>query len=398
VRGWLTALDAVTGRQVWRAYSTGPDADCLIEPATFHPHYASDKGTDLGVTSWPPERWRTGGGTVWGFLSYDPALDLVYVGTANPGVWNPQLRPGDNKWSAGIFARRPADGKAVWFYQWSPHDLYDHDGVNENVLVDLTLGGVKRQVLAHADRNGYFYLLDRTTGEVVSAKPFVYVNSSRGVDLTTGRLIPVPDKEPMTGKVVRDICPAAPGAKDWQPMAYSPDTGLFYIPHNNICEDAEGVAASYIAGTPYVGANVRYKPGPGGHRGELTAWDPRQQRAIWSVKETFPAWSGALATAGDLVFYGNMQGTFKALNAHTGKLLWEFSTGSGIIGQPITYLGPDHKQYVAVFSGVGGWAGSVVSGDLDVRDGAAGNGWGALMAGLPAQTHKGGTLFVFALP
>jgi PQQ-dependent dehydrogenase (methanol/ethanol family) len=397
VRGWLTALDADTGKLAWRAYSTGSDTDCLIG-AQFQPHYAQDRGKDLGIHSWPPERWKQGGGTVWGFLSYDPTLDLVYYGTANPGVWNPDMREGDNKWSAGIFARRPESGQAVWYYQWNPHDLYDHDGINENVLVDLTIGGRPRKLLGHADRNGHFYLLDRETGEVVSATPFAPVNSSHGVDLKTGRLIPAGEKKPQQGKVVRNVCPSAPGAKDWQPMAFSPQTGWFYIPHNNMCEDVETTEASYIAGTPFVGANVRYVPGPGGNRGTFTAWDPVAGKAVWTIPERFPAWSGALATAGGLVFYGNMEGWFKALDARTGKLLWQFQTGSGVIGQPVTYRGPDGKQYVAVFSGVGGWAGSVVSGDLDTRDDTAGNGWGAVMRDLPKYTGKGGTLFVFALP
>jgi PQQ-dependent dehydrogenase (methanol/ethanol family) len=397
VRGWLAAIDAETGKLAWRAYSTGSDADCRIA-ADFHPFYAQDRGTDLGIHSWPPEKWKLGGGTVWGFLSYDPGLDLVYYGTANPGVWNADMRPGDNKWSAGVFARRPDTGQAVWFYQWSAHDLFDHDGINENVLVDLSIGGHVRGVLGHADRNGYFYVVDRATGEVLSAKPFASVNTSHGVDLKTGRLIPAGERLPQQGRVMRDLCPAAPGAKDWQPMAFSPQTGWFYIPHNNLCEDVETTEVSYIAGTPYVGANVRYRAGPGGHRGEFTAWDPVAGQAVWKVKERFPAWSGALATAGGLVFYGNMEGWFKALDARTGKLLWQFQTGSGVIGQPITYRGPDGKQYVAVFSGVGGWAGSVVSGDLDTRDATAGNGWGDAMRELPAHTTRGGTLYVFALP
>jgi PQQ-dependent dehydrogenase (methanol/ethanol family) len=397
VRGWLAALDVSDGHLLWRAYSTGSDADCLID-ADFHPFYAQDRGRDLGIASWPPERWKMGGGTVWGFVSYDPALDLIYYGTANPGVWNPDMRPGDNKWSAGVFARKPDTGQAIWYYQWNPHDLYDHDGINEDVLVELPVGGRTRSVMAHADRNGLFYVVDREHGEVLSAAAFGVVNSNHGVDLKTGKLIPADEKKPRQGQVTRNICPAAPGAKDWQPMAFSPRTGWFYIPHNNLCEDIETAEASYIAGTPYVGANVRYRAGPGGNRGALTAWDPVAARAVWTVKEKFPAWSGALATAGGLVFYGNMEGWFKALDAQTGALLWQFQTGSGVIGQPISYRGPDGKQYVAVFSGVGGWAGSVVAGDLDTRDQTAGNGWGETMRELPAHTTKGGTLYVFALP
>ena len=264
VRGWLTALDRASGEIAWRAYSTGPDRDVLIG-ARFKPFYAMDRGRDLGVASWPPDAWQTGGGTVWGWIAYDPGLDLIYYGTSNPGPWNADQRPGDNKWTAGIFARDPDTGEAVWFYQWSPHDLYDHDGVNEQILADLPIGGRTRKVLLRPERNGYFYVLDRETGEVLSADPFVHVTAAKGVDLTTGRLIPVEEKAPKVGTVTREICPAAPGAKDWNPSAYSPRTGLVYIPHNNLCMDFEALEANYIAGTPYVGANVRYYAGPGGH-------------------------------------------------------------------------------------------------------------------------------------
>jgi PQQ-dependent dehydrogenase (methanol/ethanol family) len=397
VRGWLTALDADSGAVAWKAYSTGPDADVLIGP-NFRPFYDSDKGTDLGVKTWPPDQWKIGGGTVWGWISYDPEANLIYYGTANPGVWNPELRPGDNKWSAGLFARNPDTGEAVWFYQTSPHDLYDHDGVNESVLVDLPVNGETRKVLLHPDRNGYLYVIDRLSGQVLSASPFVHITSSKGVDLQTGRLIENEEKKPSTNKVVKDICPTSPGAKDWQPSAFSPQTGLLYIPHQNLCMDYEGVEANYIAGTPYVGVNTKYYAGPGGNRGLFTAWDPVNQAPAWQIKESFPVWSGALVTAGDVVFYGTMDGWFKALNARTGDLLWQFKTGSGIIGQPVTYRGPDGKQYVAILSGVGGWAGSIVSGDLDPQDETAANGWGSVMKDLPGATTKGGTLYVFALP
>ena len=396
VRGWIVALNASDGSLAWRAYSTGPDKDVLIGP-TFKPFYEMDRGTDLGLTSWPGDAWKTGGGTVWGWLSYDPELNLLYYGTGNPGPWNPEQRPGDNKWTAGIFARNPDTGEARWFYQWSPHDLYDHDGVNENVLVDLQINGTTRKVLLHPERNGHLYVLDRGTGEVLSATPFVHITANKGVDLKTGKLIPVDAKKPSTGIVVNDICPAAPGAKDWQPSSFSPNTGLLYIPHNNLCMDFEGIEVSYIAGTPFVGANAVYKPGPGGHQGEVTAWDPVAAKPVWKITEKYPAWSGTLATAGDLVFYGTMEGWFKAVHARTGQVLWQFKTGSGVIGQPVTYRGPDGKQYVAVFSGVGGWPGSVVVNDLDTRDRTAGNGWGEAMRDLKKDTTKGGTLYVFTL-
>jgi lanthanide-dependent methanol dehydrogenase len=397
VRGWLTALDAATGRVAWRAYSTGPDADVLIGPE-FKPFYASDRGTDLGVKSWPPDAWRTGGGTVWGWISYDPDLNLVYYGTANPGPWNPELRPGDNKWTCGIFARNPDTGAARWFYQWTPHDLYDWDGINENVLLDLRIDGQLRKVLVRPERNGYLYVLDRLTGEVLSATPFVHNTATTGIDLQSGRPRHIAAKEPHSGVVVRDVCPAAPGAKDWTPSAFSPRTGLLYMPHNNLCMDFEGVEANYIAGTPYVGANVRMYPGPGGNRGVFTAWDVIKKTARWHIDESFPVWSGALVTAGDVVFYGTMDGWFKAVDAWNGEVLWKFKTGSGVIGQPIAYRGPDGREYIAVFSGVGGWAGAIVSGGLDPRDTGAALGFVGAMTDLPQHTTKGGTLNVFSLP
>jgi glucose dehydrogenase len=207
-----------------------------------------------------------------------------------------------------------------------------------------------------------------------------------------------PDKKPVVGRVIRNICPSAPGSKDWNPSAYSPVTGLAYVPHNNMCMDWEATSVSYIAGTPYVGANVRYYAGPGGKRGEIMAWDPVARRKAWAVAEEFPLWSGAAATAGGLVFYGTLEGWFKALDAETGALLWQFKTGSGIIGQPTVYRGPDGHQYVAILSGIGGWAGSVVSNDLDPRDPTAAVGWGSATGDLKNVTTKGAMLYVFSLP
>jgi PQQ-dependent dehydrogenase (methanol/ethanol family) len=397
VRGWLAALDAETGALVWRAYATGPDEDVLIGPE-FAPHYDSERGTDLGVTTWPVDQWKIGGGAAWGFVSYDAELDLIYYGTSNPGPWNAEVRPGDNKWTAGVFARRPDSGQAKWFYQMSPHDQFDHDAINENVLLDMEIAGQSRKVLLHADRNGYVYVLDRATGEVLSAAAFVHVTSSAGVDLKSGRLKHVEQLSVKTGRVTRDICPSANGGKDWQPMSFSPRTGLLYIPHQNECMDEEGLETNYIAGTPYVGANVRYKAGPGGHRGEVTAWDPIGARSVWKLKERFPVWSGTLATAGDVVFYGTMDGWFKCVDARSGAELWKYKTDSGIVSQPTTFKGPDGKQYVAVLDGVGGWAGAVVAGDVDPLDQSAALGMAHFMADLKEVTKKGGALYVFALP
>jgi lanthanide-dependent methanol dehydrogenase len=397
VRGWLTAVDSETGKIAWRAYTTGPDKDVLIGP-NFHPYYKLDQGADLGVKTWPPDLWKIGGGSVWGWISYDPQLDLIYYGTGNPGPWNPEQRPGDNKWTCGIFARKPDTGEAVWAYQWSPHDLYDHDGINEQILLDLPINGQTRKVLVRPERNGKVYVMDRTSGEVLSATNYGYNTIDFGVDMQTGRLKPNPEKAPGFGRVVREICPPAPGEKDWEPSSYSPQTGLVYIPHANLCEDAEGVQANYIAGTPYVGANVKMYAGPGGYRGMLDAWDPIHARKVWTIQEFFPVWSGTVVTAGNVLFYGTMDGWFKAVDARSGKLLWQFQTGSGIIGQPITYRGPDGKQYVSVLSGVGGWSGAIVSGELDPRDGTAALGFVNAMSDLPKYSNKGGTLFTFALP
>ena len=396
VRGWLTALDAGTGKIAWRAYNTGPDKDVLIG-ANFKPFYAADRQKDLGVSTWPGDAWKIGGGTVWGWISYDPGLDLIYYGTANPGPWNPDQRPGDNKWCSTIFARRPDTGEAIWAYQMNPHDTFDYDGVNENVLVDLPMGGQQRKVLLHPDRNGRMYVIDRANGQPLSAEAFAYITTNTGVDLKTGRIQDVKAKAPGFGKTIRDICPASPGGKDWQPSAFSFKTGLLYIPHNNLCQEEEGVQANYIAGTPYVGANVRMYAGPGGHRGEFTAWDPVHGKVVWTVKERFPVWSGTVVTATDVAFYGTMDGWFKAVNARTGDALWQFKVGSGIIGQPVTYKGPDGKQYVAVLSGVGGWSGAIVAGGLDPRDGTAALGFVNAMQDLPQYSTQGGMLYVFSL-
>jgi lanthanide-dependent methanol dehydrogenase len=397
VRGWLTALNTSDGKIAWRAYHTGPDADVLIGP-NFHPFYPSDQGKDLGVTSWPADAWKIGGGTMWGWISYDPETNLIFYGTANPGPWNPDQRPGDNKWTCGIFARDVDTGDARWFYQFSPHDLHDYDGINEQILMDMPVNGQQRKVLVRPERNGYVYIMDRANGQVLSANPFAYITSSKGVDLNSGRIIENPEKKPEVGKVVREICPAAPGAKDWQPSAFSPRTGLVYIPHQNLCMDFEGLEANYIAGTPYVGANVRMYAGPGGNRGEFLAWDPVKNEKVWAISENFPVWSGALVTAGDVAFYGTMDGWFKAVDARNGNLLWQFKCGSGIIGQPVSYRGPDGKQYVAILAGVGGWSGAIVAGGLDARDQTAALGFVGAMGDLPDYTARGGMLYVFALP
>jgi glucose dehydrogenase len=300
---------------------------------------------------------------------------LIYYGTGNPGPWNQEQRPGDNKWTTTLFARNPDTGAAKWALQYNPHDEHDYDGINEEILVDMIVEGKQRKVLLHPDRNGHLYVVDRENGEIVSAKPYGHVNSVLGIDLKTGRPVMNPDKLTKVGTVVHDICPTASGLKDWKSRP-----------------------VSYISGTPFVGAEVVSKAGPGGNRGEFTAWDPVEGKAVWTIKEDLPLWSGTMATAGGLVFYGTMDGWFKAVDAKTGELKWQFKTGSGIIGQPIAYRGPDGHEYVAILSGVGGWAGAIVSGDLDPRDPTGALGMNGVMADLKTKTAPGGTLYVFALP
>jgi PQQ-dependent dehydrogenase (methanol/ethanol family) len=396
VRGWLTALDAATGAIAWRAYSTGPDKDVLIGP-DFKPFYDFMKGKDLGVASWPPDHWKIGGGTVWGWISYDPDLNLIYYGTANPGPWNSNQRPGDNMWTTTLFARDPDTGAAKWAYQINPHDLFDHDEINENILLDLPINGQTRKTVVHIGRNGLMYVLDRATGEVISADPYDDVNAIKGVDLKTGRLIPNDEKHPDLGKTVEDICPAAPGVKDWQPTAWSPRTHLIYVPHQHLCMNFKASEVGYIAGTPYVGASVDMYAGPGGYRGEFMAWDPVKRQRVWAIHEKLPVWSGALVTAGDVAFYGTMDRLFKAVDAKDGKVLWQFRAGSGIIGQPVTYMGNDGVQYVAILAGVGGWPGAIANAELDprVRNGALG--FTGATQDLPAYTKGGSELLVFRL-
>jgi len=397
VRGWLTALDARTGKVLWQAFNTGSDKDVKIG-ASYKPFYSSLQTKDAGLHTWRGEQWKIGGATTWGWITYDPESNLIYYGTSNPGAWNPDLRPGDNLFSTAVMARDATTGALKWAYQYTPHDMWDYDGVNEHIVADLPVNGTDRKVIVHFDRNGYAYTIDRYTGEVLVAQPFQTVNWSTGVDLKTGRPQVVPDKETHQGRMTINICPSSTGARDQQPAAFSPKTKLFYTPATNLCMDYGGIEAQYIAGTPYVGAAVKMYGGPGDNRGEFLAWDAGTGKKVWGIKEKFPVWAGALATAGDVVFYGTMDGDFKAVNAITGKQLWKTHFDSGIVGNPITYLGPDGKQYIAVYEGVGGWAGAIVPGNLSTDDPYAALGAVNAMKDLPDHTKAGGALHVFELP
>jgi lanthanide-dependent methanol dehydrogenase len=396
VRGRVTAFDAMDGHELWRAYSTGPDAEVKIT-GTPNANYPSMQGKDLGVSTWQGDEWQHGGGTTWGWYSYDPTLNLFYYGSGNPGTWNPDQRPGDNKWSMSIWARNPETGEVKWVYQMTPHDAWDYDGVNEMVLTDQMIGGKEVKALTHFDRNGFGYTLDRTNGKVLVANPYGPVNWAKSIDLTTGRPVEDASKRTTAKGNTEGICPAAIGFKDQQPSAYSPKTKLFYVPTNNICMDYEGVEVKYAAGQPYVGAIVRMFPGPGGNRGAFIAWDGAQGKIVWSDKENLASYGGALATAGDIVFYGTMEGWLKAVDQKTGKLLWEYKTPSGIIGNPMTYVGPDGKQYVAVLSGIGGWAGIGVAAGIGAEDPTAGLGALGAFGDAGSFSTQGGVLTVFSL-
>lgn len=396
VQGWIAALDLHSGEEVWRAYTTGPDSLVRIGD-DFKPFYPKDQGKDLGIKSWPPDQWKLGGGTVWGWISYDPELNTIYYGTGNPGVWNPDMRPGDNKWSCSIIARDLDTGMAKWAYQIVPHDAWDYDEIMENVLVDAPINGEMRKLLIHPGRTGFVFVMDRVTGELLSAEEFQYVNWAEGYDLETGRPQINEEKRTHQGQLTRDICPSSTGGKEFVPSAISPRTGLMYIPSMHICMDYMGIEANYIAGTPYVGASTMMKPGPYGPRGELVAWDPINARRVWSVPEHFPVYSGVLATGGDVVFYGTFDGWFKAVDARTGAELWKAKLGSGIVSNPMTYLGPDGKQFVAVYSGIGGWMGAVAFPAISVTDPEAGLGVVGAVSDIKKYTAPGGALYVFSL-
>jgi PQQ-dependent dehydrogenase (methanol/ethanol family) len=396
IHGWAKALDLTTGKVVWTAFNEGSDADMLARPGTFKPFY--DKGADLGLTTWPKDIWQKAGAPVWGWFSYDPGLDLVYYGVGNPGPYNPEQRLGDNKWTNSVLARRPGDGSLVWAYQFTPHDNWDYDSNAEMILADLTVQGKPRKVLVHFDKNGFAYTIDRGTGEVLVAEPFVSLNWAKRIDLATGR--PVLDSSKFTGASkgnVKYICPSLEGGKSpASPAAYSPRTGLFYVSTVNLCMDYQAEVRARIRGTPFIGANTPYVAGPGGNMGAFIAWDAARGKRVWEINEKYPVWSGVLTTGGDLVFYGTLDGWLKAVSARTGAVLWKFKVGSGVVAAPITFTGADGKQYVAVYAGIGGdWA--LLSGDLraddpaDVRDPAD------FIKDLARYTSQGGVVWIFGL-
>jgi PQQ-dependent dehydrogenase (methanol/ethanol family) len=404
VRGYIAAYNLSDGKLAWKGYSMGPDSDMIMDPEksmTWTDGKMAPVGKDSSLKTWQGDQWKIGGGTTWGWYSYDPELRLMYYGNGNPSTWNPVQRPGDNKWSMSLWARDIDTGKVKWVYQMTPHDEWDYDGINEVPLwegKDKT--GKQRKMLSHFDRNGFAYTLDRVTGELLVAEKYdPAVNWATHVDMKTGRpQVVAKYSTHQNGADVnsKGICPAALGTKDQQPVTFNPKTGLFYVPTNHVCMDYEPFKVEYTAGQPYVGATLSMFPAPNSHggMGNFIAWDPAKGKIVWSKPEKFSVWSGALATAGDVVFYGTLEGYLKAVDLN-GKELYKFKTPSGIIGNVNTWEFKG-KQYVGVLSGIGGWAGIGMAAGLEKDT----DGLGAVggYKELRNYTELGGVLTVFSLP
>jgi PQQ-dependent dehydrogenase (methanol/ethanol family) len=405
VRGFIAAYNLSDGKLAWKAYSTGPDAEMLMDPEktmTWADGGLKPVGKDSSLKTWQGDQWKIGGGTTWGWYSYDKATNLMYYGTGNPSTWNPAQRPGDNKWSMTIFARDVDTGMAKWAYQMTPFDEWDFDGINEMILADIDVKGKPTKALVHFDRNGFAYTMDRVSGALLVAEKYdPKVNWATHVDMKTGR--PQVVKQYSTAqngpdKNTKGICPAALGTKDQQPASYDPNTKLFYVPTNHVCMDYEPFKVDYVAGQPYVGATLSMFPAPGSHggMGNYITWNAGTGKIVQSKPEKFSVWSGSLNTAGGLSCYGTLEGYLKCVDAKDiTKELFKFKTPSGIIGNVFTYENKG-KQYIGVFSGIGGWAGIGMAAGLEKDT----DGLGAVggYKELKQYTELGGSLTVFALP
>ncbi|HEY6355231.1 MAG TPA: PQQ-dependent dehydrogenase, methanol/ethanol family, partial [Burkholderiaceae bacterium] len=357
VRGFIAAYNLSDGKLAWKGYSVGPDNEMLIDPdktTTWTDGAVKPVGKDSSIKTWKGDQWKIGGGTTWGWYSYDKPLNLMFYGTGNPSTWNPAQRPGDNKWSMTIFARDVDTGQAKWVYQMTPYDEWDFDGINEMILADIDVHGKATKALVHFDRNGFGYTLDRTNGALLVAEKYdPAVNWATHVDMKTGR--PQVVAKYSTAKNGPDvnskgICPAALGSKDQQPASFDPNTKLFYVPTNHVCMDYEPFKVEYTAGQPYVGATLSMFPAPNSHGGlgNYITWNAGTGKIVQSKAEKFSVWSGSLNTAGGLSCYGTLEGYLKCVDAKDiSKELYKFKTPSGIIGNVFTY---EHKgkQYIGV--------------------------------------------------
>ncbi len=339
VRGYLSAYDETTGKQVWKTYTV---------PLKNEPNGDTWKG-DSAVH---------GGGAPWLVGSYDPKTKTVFWGTSNPGPWNSVVRSSGNSdygkltnlYTSSTLALDPDTGKIKWWVQGTPEDAWDYDGVNELVFASLNVDGKAQPVIMKADRNGFFFVINRDSGKVLSAHKFIYENWAKSWDIKTMRPVEDPSKRAGPGHPVTGVCPNLIGGKNWQPMSYNPGTGLVYIPSNNVCMDWKVSDVNYKRGVFYLGADFPTHPGPGGYMGELIAWDPVNHKKVWGMKEDLPFNGGTLTTGGNLVFAGDLHGTFRALDAKDGKVLWQKNLGSGIGAGPVTYS-VGGKQYVAIVVG-----------------------------------------------
>lgn len=394
VRGYATAYSLKDGKQVWRVYATGPDADIKLAKDfnSANPHYGQ---FGLGLKTWEGDAWKIGGGTNWGWYAFDPDLDMLYYGSGNPAPWNETMRPGDNKWTMTIWGRDINTGEAKFGYQKTPHDEWDYAGVNYMGLSEQLVNGKMTKLLTHPDRNGLVYTLNRENGSLVNAfKIDDTVNWVKKVDLKTGLPIRDPEFSTHMDHEAKGICPSAMGYHNQGIESYDPEKKLFFMGTNHICMDWEPFMLPYRAGQFFVGATLNMYPGPKGTLGQVKAMDSVTGEFKWEVQEKFAVWGGTTATAGNLVFYGTLDGYIKARDSRNGKELWKFKLPSGVIGHPITY---EHKgrQYVAIYYGVGGWPG--VGLVFDLQDPTAGLGAVGAFKELAHYTQQGGGVMVFSL-
>lgn len=382
LRGYLSGYRAQNGALLWRAYTTGPDTDLLLSgPANSQ--YPSHAARNLGMTTWPGATWQRGGGTTDGALTWDPSLQLVYHGTGAPAPWNALLRPGDNKWTSSILARDVTTGRLRWAFQLTPHDPWGYGAEGENILADLTISGRAVRALIHVGRNGFIYILDRTNGRLLLVERGGPANWATAISPGSGQPTPDPRMSPSASTTVRGVCPAAFGLKGQAPATYNPDSRLLFAPLTNLCMEVRPAAPRLAPGELALGATWQLSPGPGTSLGRFVAWDPAASAIRWEIREPLPLLGGALSTASGLVFYATSDGLLKAVDQVTGRELWRFTLPAPSVGSPITYLGPDGRQYLAVLSGPGGWP--TVRGFGEIR----GVEWPA-----PAE----GELVVLALP
>ncbi len=404
VQGFIAAYDINTGKLAWKGMSVGPDDQLLMDPEksmTWTDGKMAPVGKDSSLKTWKGDMWKIGGGTTWGWYSYDKALNALFYGSGNPGTWNPSQRPGDNKWSMSIWSRDVDTGKVNWVYQMTPFDEWDFDGVNEMILADFPVKGKMTKALVHFDRNGFAYTMDRVTGALLVAEKYdPAVNWATHVDMKTGRPQVVSKySTAQNGPDVnsKGICPAALGTKDQQPAAYNPKNKMFYVPTNHVCMDYEPFKVEYTAGQPYVGATLSMFPAPNSHggMGNFIMWDAGTGKIKQSKAEKFSVWSGVLTTAGNIACYGTLEGYLKCVDANNiNKELYKFKTPSGIIGNVFTYTHKG-KQYIGVYSGIGGWAGIGMAAGLEKDS----DGLGAVggYKDLKNHTDLGGSLTIFSL-